>query len=401
MNTTDGGNTGSGGAQSDTDNVTITINAVNDAPVASPVTLSAIAEDSGPRIITQAELLAGVTDIDGPSLSITALSIATGVGSLISNGNGTWTYTPALDDDTSVTFNYTASDGSLTANSTATRDITPVADGAPPTDITFTLAASTGSLSGNGINTGMTLGSLSAVDPDSSSWTFTLGTVSGQLFPAVTVSPTSGGSVTLVTNGSVAAGNYQFTVTASDAQGQSFTETYTLSVGTTGGDNTAFFTITAGTDISLGLNGGDQINGGGGDDALVGGQNTDTLNGGLGNDQLVGGAGGDFFLFNTALSGTTNVDRILDFDASGGGNGDHIQLDDAIFTQLSVGTLSAANFASNAGGNATDANDYILYDTATGNLYYDADGNGAGAKVLFATLTVSAGTIDPTDILIV
>jgi VCBS repeat-containing protein len=401
MTTNDGGNTGSGGAQSDTDNVTITINAVNDAPVASPVTLSAIAEDSGPRIITQAELLAGVTDIDGPSLSITALSIATGVGSLISNGNGTWTYTPALDDDTSVTFNYTASDGSLTANSTATMDITPVADGAPPTDITFTLAASTGSLSGNGINTGMTLGSLSAVDPDSSSWTFTLGTVSGQLFPAVTVSPTSGGSVTLVTNGSVAAGNYQFTVTASDAQGQSFTETYTLSVGTTGGDNTAFFTITAGTDISLGLNGGDQINGGGGDDALVGGQNTDTLNGGLGNDQLVGGAGGDFFLFNTALSGTTNVDRILDFDASGGGNGDHIQLDDAIFTQLSVGTLSAANFASNAGGNATDANDYILYDTATGNLYYDADGNGAGAKVLFATLTVSAGTIDPTDILIV
>jgi hypothetical protein len=37
----------------------------------------------------------------------------------------------------------------------------------------------------------------------------------------------------------------------------------------------------------------------------------------------------------------------------------------------------------------------------TGNLYYDADGNGAGARVLIATLTVTAGTIDPTDILIV
>jgi len=66
-----------------------------------------------------------------------------------------------------------------------------------------------------------------------------------------------------------------------------------------------------------------------------------------------------------------------------------------------VGTLTAANFAANAGGTATDANDYILYDTATGNLYYDADGNGAGARVLFATVTVTAGTIDPTDILIV
>jgi VCBS repeat-containing protein len=401
MTTSDGGNAGSGGAQSDTDNVTITINAVNDAPVASPVTLAAIAEDSGPRIITQAELLAGVTDIDGPSLSISALSIATGGGSLISNGNGTWTYTPALDDDTSVTFTYTASDGSLTSNSTATMDITPVADGAPPTDITFTLVASTGSLVGNGINSGMTLGSLSAVDPDSSSWTFTIGSVAGQSLPAVTATPGTGGTVNLVTSGAIAAGNYQFTVTATDATGQSFTETYTLSVGTTNGDTSSFFTITTGTDISLGLNGGDTINGGAGDDALVGGANVDTLNGGLGNDQLLGGAAGDNFLFNTALNGTTNVDRILDFDAGGGPSGDHIQLDDAIFTQLSVGTLSAANFASNAGGNATDANDYILYDTATGNLYYDADGNGAGAKVLFATLTVSAGTIDPTDILIV
>jgi Ca2+-binding RTX toxin-like protein len=172
-------------------------------------------------------------------------------------------------------------------------------------------------------------------------------------------------------------------------------------VGTTGGDAASFFTISAGTDISLGLNGADVINGGDGDDALVGGQSADTLNGGLGNDQLVGGAGGDNFLFNTTLNGSTNVDRILDFDAGGGPNGDHIQLDDAIFTQLSVGTLSAANFVANAGGVAGDANDYILYDTLTGNLYYDADGNGAGARVLFATITVAAGTIDPTDILIV
>ena len=63
--------------------------------------------------------------------------------------------------------------------------------------------------------------------------------------------------------------------------------------------------------------------------------------------------------------------------------------------------LSSAHFASNAGGTATDNNDYILFDTSTGNLYYDPDGNGGQARVLIATLTVTAGTIDPTDFLII
>ncbi len=117
----------------------ITITGVNDAPAATPVTLAAIAEDSGARLITSAELLAGVTDVDGPSLSITALSIQSGSGTLVNNNNGTWSYTPGLNDDTAVTFSYTASDGTLTASSTATLDITPVNDApvAPP----VTLAA--------------------------------------------------------------------------------------------------------------------------------------------------------------------------------------------------------------------------------------------------------------------
>ena len=46
--------------------VTIDITPVDDAPVTSPVTLAAIAEDSGPRLITQAELLANASDVDGP-----------------------------------------------------------------------------------------------------------------------------------------------------------------------------------------------------------------------------------------------------------------------------------------------------------------------------------------------
>jgi Ca2+-binding RTX toxin-like protein len=50
--------------------------------------------------------------------------------------------------------------------------------------------------------------------------------------------------------------------------------------------------------------------------------------------------------------------------------------------------LSAAAFR--LGAAAADADDRIIYDSATGRIYYDADGSGGGAKVLFAQ--VAAGT---------
>ncbi len=101
---------------------------VNQAPTAAPVTLAAIAEDSGVRLITTAELLAGAADTDGPALTITAFTLTSGNGTLIDNGNGTWSYIAAANDDTAAAFAYTVSDSSLSASSTASLDITPVND---------------------------------------------------------------------------------------------------------------------------------------------------------------------------------------------------------------------------------------------------------------------------------
>jgi Ca2+-binding RTX toxin-like protein len=51
---------------------------------------------------------------------------------------------------------------------------------------------------------------------------------------------------------------------------------------------------------------------------------------------------------------------------------------------LEQGKLATANFV--VGDGAKDPNDYILYNDKTGALFYDADGEGGGAAVQFATI---------------
>ena len=92
------------------------------------MTLTPIAEDSGGRLITQAELLANANDVDGDILTAIGLTISSGNGALVDNLNGSWTYSPALNDDTSVSFSYNITDGAITISGSATLDITPVND---------------------------------------------------------------------------------------------------------------------------------------------------------------------------------------------------------------------------------------------------------------------------------
>jgi Ca2+-binding RTX toxin-like protein len=130
---------------------------------------------------------------------------------------------------------------------------------------------------------------------------------------------------------------------------------------------------------------------------LFGGGDADYLDGKAGGDVLTGGAGGDQFVFSNAPDGI-NVDAIADFDT----DIDHIVLSASAFASLGSlvgGALDAGNLVSGAAPTAQDADDHILYNTATHVLSYDADGSGSGAALAFATLTNGA-TLTEADILV-
>ena len=137
----------------------------------------------------------------------------------------------------------------------------------------------------------------------------------------------------------------------------------------------------SGNDRLTGNTLGNNLSSGAGNDTVDGGAGNDVLYGGDGNDSLTGGVGTDSFVFNTALQ-VGNVDRITDFNPVD----DTMRLDNIFFIGLADGVLSADAFRANTTGLAADANDRIIYETGTGNVFFDADGNGAGAGVLFATL---------------
>jgi Ca2+-binding RTX toxin-like protein len=159
-----------------------------------------------------------------------------------------------------------------------------------------------------------------------------------------------------------------------------------------GGGNDAIYTsvsytLAGGAEVELlstnsyAATGAINLTGNGFSNVVAGNAGANTLNGGAGADTLHGFGGADNFAFTTALGGG-NVDLLADFVAAD----DTIQLDDAIFAGIGTpGAFNANAFV--VGSAAADADDRIVYNQATGQLFYDADGNGAGAAVLFATLS--------------
>jgi serralysin len=129
---------------------------------------------------------------------------------------------------------------------------------------------------------------------------------------------------------------------------------------------------------------------------ILGNAGDNVLNGSYGNDALKGGAGADQFVFDTTLS-ASNIDTISDFAVGL----DVIRLDAAVFALLDpLSQLTDTQIV--LGTTALDGDDRIIFDAATGNLLFDADGTGADFAVQrFAVLLPFAGVLGAADFLIV
>ena len=110
-----------GTADSGTVTVSITVNAINDAPVA--VDDPAATNEDTPVTV---DVLANDSDVDGDGLSVDSVTQPVN-GSVVNNGTDV-TYTPDADFNGTDSFTYTVTDGSLTDTATVTVTVAAVND---------------------------------------------------------------------------------------------------------------------------------------------------------------------------------------------------------------------------------------------------------------------------------
>jgi Ca2+-binding RTX toxin-like protein len=113
---------------------------------------------------------------------------------------------------------------------------------------------------------------------------------------------------------------------------------------------------------------------------------------------LGGGGDQDHLVFREY--GAANADTILSFAS----NWDDIQLDGSAFSAAGAAGRFSANdprfYAAAGASGGHDSDDRLVYNTSTGQLYYDDDGAGAHAAQLVATLDGGA-TLAASDISVI
>ncbi len=281
VNLHDDGGIASGGVDtSASQNFTITVNAVNDAPTASDGSLTTSENSAASGTLS-------VSDVEGDLQTYRLLSTANahGLVTLTNAATGAFGYTPDKNFSGSASFTFVANDDTadsnvgtvtITVTSLATRDLVYTATGITPLTVTVV----SGKLR-------VKIGSV--VQPE--------------------VDPATVRSISL--NGGSARDSINLT-----------------------GLSTVLYWHLNGAMITGG-DGNDTLIGGAGADSIDGGNGNDSMNGGAGNDTLFGGAGNDVI---SGLAGDDDIDAGLGNDTVQGGDGN-----DDIHGQAGLDKLDGGN----------------------------------------------------------
>jgi VCBS repeat-containing protein len=359
--------------------LTIAINNINDAAIITGTTTGAVTENTS----TPATGTLVVTDEDtGQSVFNTTPTVAASYGTFAINSTGAWTYT--------LNNNNTTVDALNTGVSLVDTITVACADGTTQA-ITINIA---------GRNEGITPGD------DTVLGTTTADNINGLAGNDVI----DGGGGNDILAGGLGDDTLIGGVGSDNLKGDAGNDT--LDGGDdndilAGGDNNDILLGGAGADNLKGDAGNDTLNGGDGNDILAGGDGDDKLLGGAGADNLKGDAGNDFLdggagidiltgglgLDTFSFAELISIDLIVDFVAAD----DTIQLDHTVFTSLAIGSLTSGSFISGAGViAAVQADDFLIYNSTSGQLFYDADGSGAANAVQIALIGNKA-TLTATD----
>ena len=374
------------GGFSATQAINLTLKAVNDAPVFADVMVSRTGKED-----TALTGTATATDVDaGDKLTYTIKTQGTKGAVKIIAATGAYTYTPNKDANGFDSFVITATDsGKAVATQIVNLTLDAVND-APTVAKAVTTPVSI--TEGKAFEYPLPTGTFKDVDD-------TLLTYSATGLPTgITINRETGNLAGTVGYDAADTASLNATIKATDAGGLSASMSLKVSV-----INTPTIAGTAGPDLIKAGLGNDSISGGAGNDTLSGGAGNDTLVGGAANDLLTGGDGADRFVFDATL-GAANIDTITDFVTKT----DKIVLSAKVFNAFkgsSAGSaITAGNLVVGVGTTAVanDKDDYLIYDTTSDLLYYDADGNGSGAAVAFVKVELT-GTTAPAfgDFLIV
>jgi len=295
---------------------------INTPPVATNDTLTTTLGNA----ITTGNVLTNDSDLDGDTLTVSSFTQAAN-GTVVNNGNGTFTYAPTAGFLGVDSFTYTASDGrGGTAVGTVIVTVGPVVN--PPVNTSPIATDDTATTTvGNAVTTGDVLANDSDADDDDLSITnFTQGT-SG------TVANNGDGTFTYTPNAGFT-GNDSFTYTISDGNGGTDVGTVAVTVNSAN-NNTNVFNGTDSSETATATSAQDEFDMAGGDDTVIAAYDNlkqqDSIDGGSGSNTFVltGGTATDSITLRSAtvsdpnnliegtgLSGTT-IRNFQRFDLSG------------------------------------------------------------------------------------